>query len=77
MSADRSAQSDEIEAACMVMHDAYEAAAVSAGWQTQARSRAPWADVPEANKVTMRAAVRALLDHLSRPGLPSPGAPRD
>ena len=51
----------EVEAACEVMHDAYEAAAVGAGWETQEASRKPWADVPEANKVTMRAAVHALL----------------
>lgn len=49
---------------CEVMHDAYEAAALSAGWQTQERSRVPWADVPEANKATMRAAVAALLREL-------------
>lgn len=50
-----------IEEACEIMHDAYEAAAVSAGWETQERSRKPWSEVPEANKETMRAAVRALL----------------
>lgn len=53
---------ERIEQACEVMHDAYEAAAVGAGWETQQQSRKPWADVPEANKVTMRAAVAALLD---------------
>jgi hypothetical protein len=46
------------------MHDAYEKAAVGAGWETQAASRKPWADVPEANKETMRAAVAALLKWL-------------
>ena len=46
------------------MHDAYEAAAAEAGWQTQQASRVPWADVPEANKATMRAAVTALLGWL-------------
>lgn len=54
----------DIETCCEVMHDAYERAAVGAGWETQAASRKPWSDVPEANKVTMRAAVSALLDHL-------------
>ena len=53
-----------VEEACQVMHDAYEEAAVSAGWETQSRSRKPWAEVPEANKATMRAAVSALLDWL-------------
>jgi hypothetical protein len=56
----------EIERLCEVMHDAYEAAAVGAGWETQQASRKPWADVPEANKATMRAAVSALLAALAR-----------
>jgi hypothetical protein len=55
---------ERIETACEVMHDAYEKAAVGAGWQTQEASRKPWSGVPEANKVTMRAAVAALMDHL-------------
>lgn len=55
---------EDVEKACEVMHDAYERAAVGAGWETNTASRKPWADVPEANKQTMRAAVRALLDHL-------------
>lgn len=53
------------EAACEVMHDAYEAAAIQMGWQTQERSRNPWVDLPEANKATMRAAVDALLGWLA------------
>lgn len=53
-----------IEECCIVMHDAYEQAAAGAGWETNPASRKPWVDVPEANKVTMRAAVRALLVHL-------------
>jgi hypothetical protein len=57
-----------VDEACEVMHDAYEAAAVSNGWETQKRSRVPWADVPEANKQTMRAAVSALLDWLEPEG---------
>ena len=56
--------SDVIERTCEAMHDAYEAAAVENGWATQERSRKPWADVPEANKATMRAAVRAALPPL-------------
>lgn len=50
-----------VDALCEVIHDAYEAAAKREGWETQARSRKPWADVPEANKATMRVAVLALL----------------
>jgi hypothetical protein len=52
---------ERIEYLCEVMHDAYETAAVEVGWETQARSRKPWADVPEANKRTMRLAVQAML----------------
>ena len=32
--------------------------------ETQAASRKPWTDVPGANKQTMRAAVKALIDWL-------------
>lgn len=50
-----------VEMMCVTMHDAYETAAISAGWETNLKSRKPWAEVPEANKETMRAAVSALL----------------
>jgi hypothetical protein len=53
-----------VELCCEVMHDAYEAAAVGAGWDTNPASRKPWADVPEANKATMRVSVSALLDYV-------------
>ena len=56
-----------IEECCEVMHDAYEKAAIGEGWKTQIASRKPWADVPEANKATMRAAVEALLQHVLSP----------
>lgn len=58
---------EAVEASCRVMHDAYEAAAIDAGWATQAGSRVPWDDVPEANKATMRVAVRALITWLAEP----------
>ena len=60
------AEDARVEHLCEVMHDAYEAAAAQTGWETQARSRKPWACVPEANKATMRAAVRALLAEIER-----------
>lgn len=69
MSAD-GAPDPRIEKACEVMHDAYEQAAVDAGWETQARSRVPWADVPEANKATMRVAVNALMRHVADDPMP-------
>ena len=50
-----------VEALCIVFHDAYEAAAIDVGWETQERSRKPWADVPEANKATMRATIAHVL----------------
>ena len=48
-----------VTAAAEAMHDAYEARAAEVGWETQARSRVAWADVPEANKQAMYAAVAA------------------
>ena len=52
---------DMVERFCETMHDAYEEAAVREGWSTQQASRKPWAEVPEANRRTMRYAVRAAL----------------
>jgi hypothetical protein len=51
----------KVEELCVLFHNAYEAAAVQEGWETQERSRKPWADVPPANKATMRATVREVL----------------
>ncbi len=68
----------DVERACEVLHDAYESAAVGAGWETQQASRKPWAEVPEANQRTMRAAVTALLVALAGGdlgGQPEPGQP--
>lgn len=61
-----------IEHLCALQHDAYEAAAVSAGWSTQQASRKPWEDVPEANKETMRASMRAVLIELEDMGATLP-----
>lgn len=58
------ADQEFVENACVVMHDAYEKAAIGAGWETNPASRKPWSDVPEPNKETMRAAVGSLLDWL-------------
>lgn len=55
----------DVEEACEVMHDAYERAAAGAGWETNPASRKPWSEVPEPNRVTMRAAVAALLEWIS------------
>lgn len=56
---------DLIEAACEVMHVAYEAAAARQGWATQLVSRVPWDRVPPENRATMRAAVSTLLGWLA------------
>jgi hypothetical protein len=50
-----------IERLCEIQHDAYEAAAAEHGWKTNPASRTSWAEVPEANKQTMRASMRAVL----------------
>ena len=50
-----------IEQTCVYFHDAYERAAIGAGWETQIASRKPWADVPEANKQTMRDTIKQVL----------------
>jgi hypothetical protein len=51
-----------LEAACEVLHIAYEHAAFEQGWQTNPKSRKPWAHVPEAKKQAMRLAVLALWE---------------
>jgi len=43
-----------------------DAASITHGWETQIRSRKPWSMVPEANKATMRGAVKALLDAMTK-----------
>ena len=59
---------DLIERLCARQHDAYEDAAVIEGWTTQAASRKPWADVPEANKATRRRSLAAVLDLMESEG---------
>jgi len=46
---------------CRLLHEEYERAAIEEGWVTQAKSRVPWSDVPEANQRTMRRALHAVL----------------
>ena len=58
-----------LEAACIAAHDAYEAAAHEAGWTTNTQSRKPWAEVPEANKVAMRAGIGAALALIDIPAV--------
>lgn len=61
---DRTALTEEnIERLCIIAHNAYERTALEAGWVTQAGSRKVWSEVPESNKVTMRGALRAVLEY--------------
>jgi hypothetical protein len=53
-----------IEELSEVAHNAYEAAAAEQGWVTNPRSRVPWEEVPDANRATTRAAIRAVLARL-------------
>lgn len=55
----------QIDKLCQIMHDAYEQAAVEAGWETQSRSRKPWSGVFEATKATMRVAVMAMVESIA------------
>jgi hypothetical protein len=57
----RNATETLVETFCRIMHDAYEKAALTEGWETQRASRVRWEDVPPANQATMRAAVRGLM----------------
>jgi hypothetical protein len=57
-----------IERLCERMHEAYEEAAVSEGWSTQAAPRKPWSEVPDANRRTMRQSVATILDQLEAEG---------
>ncbi len=61
MSWEKHYTNEDVEELCVLFHDAYEKAAIGAGWETQERSRKPWADVPEANKETMRETIRIVL----------------
>ena len=54
-------QPDLLEEACIAAHNAYEEAAHEAGWVTNTQSRKPWVDVPEANKIAMRAGIAAAI----------------
>lgn len=54
-----------VDRLCVVMHNAYEEAAIANGWATQESTRVPWNELPQANRDTMRASVRALLSFLT------------
>jgi hypothetical protein len=56
----RDIDASDIEDLCRISYDAYEHAAAGSGWETNPASRVAWGNVPEANKVAMRAAVAAV-----------------
>jgi hypothetical protein len=47
-----------------VFHRHYEEQAPVHGWDTQERSRVPWEEVPQENRMTMIATCRAVIDEL-------------
>jgi hypothetical protein len=54
--------SEEVtEAIAEAFHTAYEALAPAVNYRTRLDSAVPWRDVPEANKLLMKATVGALL----------------
>lgn len=62
---DRHAQG-MVEKYSKIAHEAYEKAAVGAGWETNEKSRKRWEEVPEANRACTRAAVRAVLEGMGK-----------
>jgi hypothetical protein len=50
-----------VEEIAAALHEEYEEAAVENGYETRPESRVPWEQVPEANRATMLAAIKALL----------------
>ena len=51
----------DLEHFTRIAHDAYELAAIEHGWETQAKSRKVWDEVPEENRKTMLAAIDEVL----------------
>lgn len=49
------------ERVARAFHEAYERLAPDFGYRTREASAVPWAEVPEANRLLMRAVVRDLM----------------
>lgn len=62
-----------VEGIARAFHDRYEAEARRAGWSTQASTRVPFEQLPEANRKTMLRVVSDLLDEgvIEAPGYPA------
>lgn len=60
---------DLIEYLCAQQHAAYEQAALLEGWETHRDSQGAWAQVPDANKATMRTSMDTVLRELEDLGL--------
>lgn len=52
---------NEADRIAEAFHEAYERLAPKHGYRTRTESAVPWQDVPENNKMLMRAVVRELL----------------
>jgi hypothetical protein len=55
---------DIVERLCREVHERYEEAADVTGWHSQ--TPLPWENVPEANKETMRRALKPVADEIER-----------
>lgn len=53
----------DAERIARAFHEFYEERAPAHGWETQARSRKQWEDVPVENRALMVATADALLKH--------------
>lgn len=53
-------------------HEAYERLAPDFGYDTRPESAVPWEDVPEANRLLMRAVVADVFDHSGWSGHDTP-----
>jgi hypothetical protein len=51
-----------VDRIAFAFHWEYERAARREGWETQQTTQVAWDDLPEENRLTMLATVRALLD---------------
>ena len=53
--------SEELERYCELSHIEYERVAKKELWLTNKASQVDWVDVPEANKIAMRASISLIL----------------
>ena len=61
----------DLDAAAAIAHEAYEAAAIEAGWLNP-KHRLEWAAVPEPSRAILRASIAAVLDWSTSGRRPDP-----